>query len=183
LLEHDQSLVGRVKQETTERLDKPDQYAGDEAAENAAESAERHSNECQQRKIHAHLGKNIIERRQHAAGDPDAAEPDRPTQRGHALGRNAHYRSRLTILRGRLEAEARLGARDEPPECDKRQQADAASDQLRLPDEDRADLYAASNERIGDGAKVGRPEELGAGAKRDTEAERAADLRQHGRLQ
>ena len=50
-------------------------------------------------------------------------------------------------------------------------------------DEDRADLHAASNERIGDGAKVGRPEELGAGAKRDTEAERAADLRQHGRLQ
>ena len=38
-------------------------------------------------------------------------------------------------------------------------------------------------QRIGDGAKVGRPEELGAGAQRDTEAERAADLGQHRRLQ
>ena len=53
----------------------------------------------------------------------------------------------------------------------------------RLADEDWADLHASGNERIGDGAKVGRPEELGAGTQRDPEAERAADLGEHGRLQ
>src|SRR5262249_15243220 len=64
-----------------------------------------------------------------------------------------------------------------------RQQANASSDQLRLADEDRADLHTPGSERIGDGAKVGRPEELRAGAQRDTKAERAADLGEHGRLQ
>src|SRR5262249_60509114 len=181
--EHDQRLVRRIEQEPTERLDKSDQYASEKAAGDAAEPAERHGNECQQSKVRAHLGKNVIESREHRAGYPDAAESDAPPQREHALGRNPHHSCRLAILRGRLQAQTRFGTRDEPPECGERQQADAASDQLRLADKDRADLHAPGNERIGDGTKVGRPEELRAGAQRDTEAERAADLGEHRRLQ
>src|SRR6266516_1986860 len=181
--EHDQSLIRRIEQEPTERLDKSDQYASEKAAGDAAEPAERDGNECQQSKIRADLGKNVIEGREHGAGDPDAAESDRPTQREHALGRNPYHGCRLAILRGCLETQTRFGAGDEPPECGERQQADAARDQLGLADEDWADLHAPGNERIGDGAKVGRPEELGAGTQRDPEAERAADVGEDRRLE
>ena len=54
---HDQSLVRGVEQEPTERLDNSDRYAGEKAAEDAAEPAERHGNECQQSKIRAPSGK------------------------------------------------------------------------------------------------------------------------------
>src|SRR6516165_1971367 len=129
--EHDERLVGRIEQKTAEGFDDPDQCASEEAAENVAEAAERDSDVGQERKVRAHLGKNVIEGREHGAGDPDAAYSDRPTQREHALGRNAHHRCCLTILRGRLQAETRLGAGDEPPQRGKRQEADAAGDQLR----------------------------------------------------
>src|SRR5271166_1757280 len=181
--EHDESLVGRVEQETADGLDKADQYAGEKAAENAAEPAQCHHDVCQESKARADVGKNVIESREHGAGDSDAAEPDRPTEREHALGWNAHHCCRLAILRSCLQPQTRLGARHEPPQRGERQEADAASDQLRLADEDRSDLHAAGNEWIGDGAKVGRPEELGGGTQRDTKAEGAADLREHRRLQ
>src|SRR5258708_38544359 len=71
--EHDQRLVGRIEQQAAERLDEPDQYSGDEAAENAAESAERHRDERQQGEIHADLRKDVIEGREQAAGHSDAA--------------------------------------------------------------------------------------------------------------
>src|SRR5437660_840760 len=83
------------------------------------------------------------------------------------------------LQRGRLRPQTRLGARHEPPQRGERQEADADSDQLRLANEDRSDLHAAGNEWIGDGAKVGRPEELGGGTQRDTKPEGAADLREH----
>jgi hypothetical protein len=54
---------------------------------------------------------------------------------------------------------------------------------LGLADEDRADLHAPAMTGFVTGAKVGRPEELRGGTQRDTEAERAADLGEHGRLQ
>src|SRR5262249_26733431 len=68
---------------------------------------------------------------------------------------------------------------DEPPQRGERQQADAPGDQLRLADEDRADLHAPADGRIGDGAKVGRPKKLCGGTQRDTKTERAADLGEH----
>ena len=69
------------------------------------------------------------------------------------------------------------------PEREESEEADRARHQLRLADEDRPDLHAAGDPGIGDGAEVGRPEILRAGAQRDRQPERAAHLRQHRGLQ